>query len=195
MAVREGLLALLDEEPRYGYQLKTNFEEATGGVWPLNVGQVYTTLDRLERDGFVSAGAAPEGGTDATAAQKIYRITAAGREEVGAWWLAVPSDDPPPRDELMLKTLMAVERGRDHALSVITKHRTALTALLQQRRRERRRDDAADSLAATLVTDALVVRAEADLRWLDICESRLSAAGTRFGHASTTRSNGKDTPR
>ena len=53
MAVREGLLALLHEGPRYGYQLKTEFEAATGGVWPLNVGQVYTTLDRLERDGLV----------------------------------------------------------------------------------------------------------------------------------------------
>jgi DNA-binding PadR family transcriptional regulator len=50
MTVREGLLALLQEGPRHGYQLKTEFESATGGVWPLNVGQVYTTLDRLERE-------------------------------------------------------------------------------------------------------------------------------------------------
>lgn len=168
MAVREGLLALLDEGPQHGYQLKTAFEEATGGVWPLNVGQVYTTLDRLERDGLVLVAI-----TDDDAAQKTYSITAAGREELGAWWVAVPSDDPPPRDELMLKTLMAIERGREHALGVITKHRTALTALLQVRRLERRRGADARSLAATLVTDALVVRAEADLRWLDICESRV----------------------
>jgi DNA-binding PadR family transcriptional regulator len=174
MAVREGLLALLDDEPRYGYQLKTEFEQATGGVWPLNVGQVYTTLERLVRDGFVvvdEAGGVP--------AQKTYAITAAGRAELGAWWQAVPAEDPPPRDELMLKVLMAIERGQSHALEVITHHRTALTALLQRHRRERRwtaNDGDREALAAALVTDALVVRAEADLRWLDLCESRLARA-------------------
>lgn len=169
MAVREGLLALLDDGARRGYQLKTGFEEATGGVWPLNVGQVYTTLDRLERDGLVTVE------TGETVAEKLYTITAAGREALGSWWTSVPSDDPPPRDELMLKTLMAIERDRTHALGVITKHRTALTGLLQLRRRERRAVSADESLATALVTDALVVRAEADLRWLDLCEARLTA--------------------
>ena len=84
-------------------------------------------------------------------------------------------DDPPPRDELMLKVLMAIEHGPDHALAVVTRHRTALLALLQLRRRERRNDDAGrDDLASALVADALVVRAEADLRWLDLCESRIT---------------------
>jgi DNA-binding PadR family transcriptional regulator len=171
MAVREGLLALLDEEPRYGYKLKTSFEEATGGVWPLNVGQVYTTLDRLVRDGL----AIVDDTTDAAPAQKMYTITAAGREELGVWWQVVPTDDPPPRDELMLKILMAIERGSTHALGVITRHRSALTALLQQHRRDRPRANGDDeALAASLVTDALVVRAEADLRWLDLCEARLT---------------------
>jgi DNA-binding PadR family transcriptional regulator len=166
--VREGLLALLDDGRRHGYQLKTEFEQATGGVWPLNVGQVYTTLERLERDGLVAV--AEENG------QKSYELTAAGREELGAWWQAVPVDDPPPRDELMLKTLMAIEHGPEHALAVITRLRTALLALLQLRRRERRDDvTRRDDLAAALVSDALVVRAEADLRWLDLCESRLAA--------------------
>jgi DNA-binding PadR family transcriptional regulator len=163
MAVREGLLALLDEGPRHGYQLKTDFEQATGGVWPLNVGQVYTTLERLERDGLVAV--AEESG------QKTYELTAGGREELGAWWTAVPVDEPPPRDELMLKVLMASEHGAEHALAVITRHRTALFALLQLRRRERGGGQA--SLADQLVGDALVVRAEADLRWLDLCEARL----------------------
>ena len=167
MAVREGLLALLDDGRRHGYQLKTEFEQATGGVWPLNVGQVYTTLERLERDGLVAV--AEQNG------QKSYELTAAGREELGAWWQAVPVDDPPPRDELMLKVLMAIEHGPDHALAVITRHRTALLALLQLRRRESRNDAARrDDLASALVADALVVRAEADLRWLDLCESRLT---------------------
>ena len=174
MAVREGLLALLREGPRYGYQLKTEFEAATGGAWTINVGQIYTTLDRLGRDGLVVIDESDE--------QKLYSITLAGVDELGAWWDAVPVEDPPPRDELMLKMLIAIELGPDHALEVITKHRTALTAMLQRRRRaaDQRRTGAGDTsgtggegLAAALVADALIVRAEADLRWLDLCESRL----------------------
>jgi DNA-binding PadR family transcriptional regulator len=171
MGVREGLLALLDDGPRYGYQLKTSFEGATGGVWPLNVGQVYTTLDRLHRDGLVTV----LDGSDGEAAKKSYELTPAGREELGAWWRAVPTDDPPPRDELMLKMLLAIEHGQRHALDVLTEHRTALLALLQQRRRESRTGDS--TLASRLVADALVVRAEADLRWLDLCEARLQTPG------------------
>ena len=182
MAVREGLLALLDEGPRYGYQLKTGFEGATGGVWPLNVGQVYTTLDRLERDGLVAT-AEHDG-------QKSYAITAAGREELGAWWDAVPVDDPPPRDELMLKVLMAIEHGPKHALDVLTRQRTALLTLLQLRRRDGRSAPAArngeSELAQRLVVDALIVRAEADLRWLDLCESRLLEA-TKTSRLGTPR--------
>ena len=87
MAVREGLLALLREGPRYGYQLKTEFEAATGGVWTINVGQVYTTLERLDRDGLVML--------DERDDQKLYSITLAGVDELGAWWEAVPTEDPP----------------------------------------------------------------------------------------------------
>ena len=167
MTVREGLLALLAEEPRYGYQLKTAFEAATGGVWRLNVGQVYTTLDRLQRDDLVAV--------DVSGEQKRYALTAGGREALGAWWQATPVDDPPPRDELQLKVLLAIDRGPDHALAVITRQRTALTRLLQRHRRELR-SNAEPALSEQLVADALAVRAEADLRWLDLCESRILRA-------------------
>lgn len=179
MAVREGLLALLHEGPRHGYQLKTEFESATGGVWPLNIGQVYTTLDRLERDGLVSL-------HDTVGSQKTYSLTHAGVAALGEWWQTVPVDEPPPRDELMLKVLMAVEAGSAQALEVITRHRTALLSLLQQRRRSQRSDTAApassgEALAASMVADALVVRAEADLRWLDLCEARLASTTSAKG--------------
>ena len=197
MAVREGLLALLREGPRYGYQLKTEFEAATGGVWTINVGQVYTTLERLGRDGLVTLDERDE--------QKLYSITLAGVDELGAWWEAVPTEDPPPRDELMLKMLMAIELGPDHGLDVITKHRTALISLLQRRRRaaigaasaasngnrngSSNGAGAGEGLAAALVADALIVRAEADLRWLDLCEARLLAAGKRPATNSETHSD------
>jgi DNA-binding PadR family transcriptional regulator len=181
MAVREGLLALLQEGPSHGYQLKTSFESTTGGAWPLNVGQVYTTLDRLARDGLVDV--------DETDGQKRYTITAAGRAELGGWWTADAGDAPPPRDELVLKVLFAIEHGRDHALAVITHHRTALTRLLQERRRATRPSATPDlpltDLAGALVADALVTRAEADLRWLDLCEARVQRAA-----AAPTTTNG-----
>ncbi len=186
MAVREGLLALLHEGPRYGYQLKTEFEAATGGVWPLNVGQVYTTLDRLERDGLVEVRGV-EG--DVAPAQKTYAITVDGVAALGEWWEAVPSDDPPPRDELMLKVLMAIERGADHAIRVITHQRTVLLTLLQAKRRERRAIGD-ETLAARLVTDALVARAEADLRWLDTCEEHLHRRITTSHTPSTNATPG-----
>lgn len=191
MAVKEGLLALLEQGPRYGYQLKTEFEAATGGVWPLNVGQVYTTLERLERDGLVEASESD--------GQKRFQITLAGASTLGEWWQATPADEPPPRDELMLKMLMAIEHGPDHALSVLTRQRTALLSLLQRRRRSGAASStavsgAAAALAATLVGDALVVRAEADMRWLDLCEARLQAARSATSAAnSTTHTTSKGT--
>ena len=162
MAVREGLLALLDGGKSHGYQLKTSFEAALGGAWPLNVGQVYQTLERLERDGLVRA--------DEREGLRSYVLTADGAAELGAWWDAEPADEPAPRDELMLKVLLAVTRGPEHALEVITAQRDAVMARLQQRRRRPR---GASGLAAAMVADAVAVRAEADLRWLDLCEERL----------------------
>lgn len=180
MAVREGLLALLDERPSHGYQLKTSFEAATGGAWPLNVGQVYQTLERLERDGLVRS--------DEGEGLRSYALTAEGAEELGSWWDASAADDPPPRDELMLKVLLAVSAGREHALEVITTQRNAVMSRLQERRRRPR--PGSPSVAAAMVEDALVVRAEADLRWLDLCEERLLADPAAGQARKMTRTGG-----
>lgn len=147
MGIREGLLALLANGPRHGYQLKTEFESATGGVWPLNVGQVYTTLDRLERDASIEVNPDATIVTDGSGpAQKQFRITAAGKVELESWWEAVPADEPPPRDELMLKILLSLEKVNQHdikanrnsALALITHQRSAMTSALQLARKEQR---------------------------------------------------------
>src|SRR4029078_10095842 len=78
MSVRYGLLALLDEAPSHGYPLKTAFEHRTGGNWALNIVQVYTTIQRLERDGLVES----IDGDPADDDRREYRITAAGRAEL-----------------------------------------------------------------------------------------------------------------
>ena len=194
MAVRQGLLALVDRRPAYGYQLKTEFEAATGGVWPLNVGQVYATLDRLARDGFVAS--------EEHDGQRSYRLTEAGIDELGVWWETVPGDEPPPRDELTVKVLLAIAHGKDRGLDVITQQRNALLVLLQRRQRAtaRRPAQSANALVDQLVRDALIVRAEADLRWLDLCEERVTAheepdadgsPDAKRGRATRTRGNRK----
>jgi DNA-binding PadR family transcriptional regulator len=174
VSIRHGLLALLRDEPKHGYQLKTEFERATGGMWTVNVGQIYTTLDRLVRDGCVDVS------HDGDGDQKQYRLTIDGYDELGAWWEALPREDPPPRDELMVKVLLAIATRPDDALAVITAQRTAVLELLQRRRRDQRATAASGAtVAQQLADDALVVRAESDLRWLDLCESRLTTAASR----------------
>lgn len=166
MAVREGLLAVLSTGPRHGYQVKTDFEAMTGGVWKINVGQVYTTLDRLERDGMVVM--------DESGDPKVYSVTDSGLQALATWWEAGSLDEAPPRDELMLKVLTALDAGTEQVLEVISSHRTTLTSLLQQRRARMRREREMEApLASQLVDDALMYRAESDLRWLDQCESRI----------------------
>ena len=160
---------MLGEAPRHGYELKTEFESRTGGIWPLNVGQVYSTLDRLDRDGLVKpiAAGAREGG--AGRAQRAFAITPAGRRELDGWLRsgALPET---PRDELLVKVLVVAARGSpEDALDVISAQRTALYDRLQAHRRAAPKDD----LAVELVHDALAVRTEADLLWLDRCEERL----------------------
>ena len=98
MSVKHALLALLSEGPKYGLQLREEFESGTGEVWPLNVGQVYTTLQRLERDGLVESDDTTEIGP-----QKGFRITAAGAEELTAWLRTPPDLSSPPRDELVIR--------------------------------------------------------------------------------------------
>ncbi|HEY7176716.1 MAG TPA: PadR family transcriptional regulator, partial [Micromonosporaceae bacterium] len=97
MSVKHGLLALLDRGPMYGYQLRAAFESSTGGAWPLNIGQVYTTLNRLERDALVNPLPEQDGG------QRSYEITAAGRAELASWFASPVERSDRPRDELAIK--------------------------------------------------------------------------------------------
>src|SRR2546430_14521102 len=100
MSVRHAMLALLSEGPSYGLQLRQEFEARTGDVWPLNVGQVYTTLQRLERDGLVQS---DDDGDDSR--QKRFRITRDGTRELSEWLRTPPDLSSPPRDELVMKVL------------------------------------------------------------------------------------------
>ncbi len=174
MSVRHALLALLSEGPKYGLQLREEFEANTGQVWPLNVGQVYTTLQRLERDGLVSAvGDAESGGEPGP--QKAYRITEAGSAEL-AQWLRVPPDlSTPPRDDLVMKVLIAVRVPGTDVSEVIQAHRRYLVELMQEWTRLKEDDNGRD-VAFALVVDSELFRIDSVVRWLDAAEARLRRA-------------------
>jgi DNA-binding PadR family transcriptional regulator len=173
MSVRHALLALLSEGPKYGLQLREEFEANTGEVWPLNVGQVYTTLQRLERDGLVAA----LGDTEelVPGPQKAYRITEAGSAEL-AQWLRVPPDlSTPPRDDLVMKVLIAVRVPGTEVSEVIQAHRRYLVQLMQEWTRLKD-DDKGRDLAFALVVDSELFRLDSVIRWLDAAETRLRRA-------------------
>jgi DNA-binding PadR family transcriptional regulator len=181
MSVRSGLMALLAEGEKYGAQLRTEFEARTGGTWPLNVGQVYTTLDRLVRDGLV------ESAREQDAEGRIaYRLTAAGHTELGTWWSTPVDRTNTPRDELTIKLALAVTAPDVDVQRVVQTQRTATLRHLHDLTRLKReslgrpegaaggRADGENALAWLLVLENLVFAAEAEVRWLDHVETMLA---------------------
>ncbi len=167
MAFRDALLALLSAGPRHGYQLKLDFEAATGAAWPLNVGQVYTTLQRLERDGMADVADTDREG------RIVYRITPRGSDAV-AGWLDSPVERPvTDREELSMKLLLSVAVGVGDPLGVVATQRRGTMAALQDYTRLRERTGE-DELAWQLHLERLMIAAEAELRWLDRVEDRLA---------------------
>lgn len=170
MSVPDGLLVLLRDGPRHGYQLATEFAERTADRWSLNTGQVYTTLDRLVRDGFVE----PDGGAGADPRRRAYRLTPAGALRAETWLVAPPPAPDDQRDELVLRVLLTAAVAPAAAVEVVDRQRRQLVERLQELRRHQR--SAADQgLVARMAADAAATRLEADLRWLDLCEERLRA--------------------
>jgi DNA-binding PadR family transcriptional regulator len=140
-------------------------------VWPLNVGQVYSTVQRLERDGLVVADAESAGEGGETGPQKGYRITPAGTAELAAWLRTPPEDDAPPRDELVIKVLVALRLPGVDVPAILQAHRRATIERMQ--RYTRLKEQAADDMALLLVADAQLFRLESVVRWLDAAQTRL----------------------
>ncbi|MEV8218944.1 PadR family transcriptional regulator [Microbacterium sp. NPDC077391] len=168
MSVRQSLLAILDQGPCYGYQLRSEFDRRTGSTWPLNVGQIYNTLERLERDGLVARGAVDEHG------HVYWEITPAGRAEVRTWLDRPVERGHGTRDELAVKLAVAVTLPGVDVARVIRHQRTASLARLTRLNDARQSADGPEQLARSLVADSVIFAAEAELRWLDHIEQRLS---------------------
>jgi DNA-binding PadR family transcriptional regulator len=166
------LLAILDEGPAYGLQLRNDFEARTGGVFPLNAGQVYTTLGRLERDGLVRE--VPDDGER----EVVYEITKAGRGRLEEWFSSPTAERAPARDELVLKIVMAAARDGG-APAVIQAERKAAVQTLQAYTRLKREAPRDADLGWQFLLDSLIFQSEARVRWLDACEARLGRARPR----------------
>ncbi|MFS0852472.1 PadR family transcriptional regulator [Microbacterium sp. 179-I 3D4 NHS] len=171
MSVRRSLLAILDQGPCYGYQLRTEFARRTGSRWPLNVGQIYNTLERLERDGLVRRGDADEHG------HVYWRITEAGSADVAAWFSSPVVRTSAARDEVAVKLAVAATLPGVDARAAIAAQRSATLEQLAELRAQRPPESPAESaedIAHALVLDALILAAEAEATWLDHVEERLS---------------------
>lgn len=183
MSVRLSLLAILDQGPCYGYQLRSEFDRRTGSARPLNVGQIYNTLDRLERDGLVKK-AAPsasnvEPSEEPASSQIYYRITDAGSAEVAGWFASAVERSATAREDLAIKLAIAVTLPGVDASNVIRVQRSAATAALQELMTEKNAasDPAfSEELARLLIVDSMIFHAEAEIRWLDHSEGRLAHA-------------------
>ena len=173
MSVRQSLLAILDQGPCYGYQLRSEFDRRTGSTWPLNVGQIYNTLERLERDGLV------ERADHEVDGQIFYAITDAGRAEVAGWLGSPVERSAATRDELAIKLAIAVTLPGVDIAQVIQVQRTATLHNLKDLTKTKNASsdpETSEDLAWLLVVDSLVFQAEAEVRWLDHSEQRLARA-------------------
>lgn len=171
MSVRQSLLAILDQGPCYGYQLRAEFDRRTGSTWPLNVGQIYNTLERLDRDGLVEKGDTDDQG------HVYWQITAAGRIQVRDWLDSPVERAVGTRDELAIKLAIAATLPGVDVAQVIQRQRHASLAQLQELNRAKyagQNPDGPEELAWSLVVDSMIFAAEAEVRWLDHTEQRLA---------------------
>jgi DNA-binding PadR family transcriptional regulator len=152
----------------YGQQLKAEFEARTGSVWPLNVGQVYTSLDRLERDGLVEA--APDPGGSPT---RPYTLTPEGQVELDLWMRTASPIQATPRDDLVMKVMIAISIVPDESGAILQSHRRQLIERMRELTHMKASPNAGAALL--LMCDAELFRIEAMVRWLDSVEARLRA--------------------
>jgi len=173
MSVRNGLLALLSSGSHHGYELKKELEERTGALWDLNVGQVYTTLARLERDGLVveTGTAAPGHGAQD---QRLYALTDAGRREVQEWFARPRTRPAPDRDELVIKLTLAASIDGVDLDEVIEAQQVATTEELQRYTRLKAAAEPGD-LPRLFALDAVIAQIDGELRWLEQCRQRHGA--------------------
>lgn len=182
MSVKHSLLALLSTGPMYGQQLKDEFEQRTGELWPLNVGQVYTSLNRLERDGLVE----PTGTDDGDDHRRPYAITAGGQIELDLWLKSSEPSTVPPRDDIVMKIMIAASIDPDSCVDTVQSHRRQLLETMRGFASMKSDPDA--STATLMMCDAELFRLEAAVRWLDSVDARMRSGARLHSSPRTTAS-------
>ncbi|HWW52383.1 MAG TPA: PadR family transcriptional regulator [Acidimicrobiales bacterium] len=168
--VKHVLLGLLQGRGRHGYELKAAFEELTGGTWPVNEGQIYATLSRLERDGLVVSALVEQ---ELLPNRRVYELTPSGVLTLKRW-LAEPADEPVQlKEEWFVKVLVqALVAPGEWAALVGAQRQAGLRRLAEL---QEVRDDPATSPITELVIEGALFQVEAGLRWLELCEERLGS--------------------
>ena len=167
--MRFPLLALLASGPAHGYELKQALEQRFGSVLPpLNAGQIYTTLSRLERDGLVDDDAVQQ---DGRPNKRVYRLTDEGQAELNRW-VAEATPAARLKDDFFMKLVLARAANIADPRELIARQRGAYLQAL------RALDDVADETSgdetAALLVEGAALHLEADLKWLDLCERRMT---------------------
>ncbi len=162
MSLKYGVMGLLAEESLHGYEVKNRFEAMLGGTWEVNIGQIYTTLQRLERDGLVRpVGARGDRG------KLLYELSSDGRKALDEW-LAQPDSGPQQlHEDIYVKLLLATRLANGDLAQLLGRQKRAYLQRLRDLNRleERARRDGRTDLAR-LVRGALL-HTEADLKWVD----------------------------
>lgn len=172
--MRYALLALLAEGFTHGYELRQAFQRLFGPAWPpVNFGQIYTTLGRLERDGLVMARDVEQSGRPA---KRVYELTDQGRAEL-AKWINAPVEGTRLRDEFFMKLVLATAAGRD-PMQLLDRQRDEYLQSLRDLDALARETDV--EAPAQLLIEGAMLHLQADLKWLDRCEERLRDRGGLF---------------
>ena len=164
--MQEVVLALLAKEPSHGYQLRGRLQEALGPLGDaMNAGQIYVTLTRLEKAGLVTAERVA--GQSDRPDRKVYALTPDGQQRV-ADWLAEVSWPKPAPVEFHLKLFAAATARLAGPVGIVDAQRRALLLALRDAQRAALAEP--DGSEAGLLLEGVVLRLQADLRWLEECE-------------------------
>lgn len=172
MSVRHALLGLLAQKPGHGYELHAAFEAIVGGdsLWNLKLPQVYTTLERLQQAGWVEC--ASDLGEGDEPSRRLYALTPAGCTALQQWFDS-GVETGHEKDELYVKLMVALVSGQGDPARILQTQRAFLFRQLHNATRQRNELDPQTELAQILFLDKVIMHLEADLRWLDLTESRL----------------------
>ena len=163
---QEVVLAMLAKEPSHGYELRARLRQALGPVGEeLNAGQVYVTLARLEKAGLVVSAAAP--GVSERPDRRVYELTPEGQQRV-AGWLAETEWPRPDLAEFHLKLTAAFAARLADPLAIVDAQRRELLRRLRDAQRAALAEPGTSD--AALLLEGIVLRLQADLRWLEACE-------------------------